>query len=367
MNGTGSPKALHLGVVLSVLLMLTACAGPGVEEDAGEVYWPKPPDMPRFVHAATLRDADSLKEISAAKRLRQGITGYAAKDEPLFAKPYGIAARSGTVVVTDTVLRHGFIFNFWRRKIYPFGNVGDEGVLSKPMGLAMDKGMNIYVADVTRRQVVVFDSMGMYLRTVGRAEDLDRPVDVAVTPDGSRIYVIDAGGIDSRRHRLLIYDAEGRLVSAIGRRGGGEGEFNLPTHIALAPDGTIYVLDSGNFRIQAFDPQGRFLRSWGKVGRDFGDLARPRGLAVDEEGRIYVTDAAYRNFQIFTPKGRLLLSVGGDDLYDKPGHFALPAGIATDERGFVYVVDQLFLKVEVFHRLSEGEAKRIMAEDPAYH
>ncbi len=352
---------------LGIVFLLAACAGPGVQDRAGPVYWPKPPDMPRFVHQATLRDASSLQELSAAQRLRLGITGYARKEDPLFSKPYGIAAARGSVVVTDTVRRRGFIFNFWRRKIFPFGHVGEGGVMGKPMGVAMDASQNIYVADVSRHQVLVYDAVGMFLRAVGRPEDMDRPVDVAVTPDGARIYVADAGGIDSQRHRLLIYDAQGRLLSIVGRRGSADGEFNLPTHVAVAPDGTVYVLDSGNFRVQAFDAQGKFLRSWGKAGRDFGDLARPRGLAVDGEGRVYVTDAAYRNFQIFDPEGRLLLSVGGDDLFDKPGHFALPAGIAVDERGFVYVVDQLFRKVEVFRALSEEEARRIMAEDPAYH
>ncbi len=353
------------GIILTVLGLLTACSTGGVKEVSGPVYWPKPPEQPRFVHAANLRNENSLKSLSTAEKMRFRISGQVEKKD-IFMKPFGVAAHNGSVAVTDTVLRRGYIFNFWRKKLYSFGVVGPEGVLVKPMGVAMDEQQNIYVADVSIRRVLIYDAMGMYLRSVGNKEDFDRPVGVAVTGDGSRIYVIDAGGIDSLRHRLLIYDGDGQRLAIIGKRGEATGEFNLPTHVAVAPDGTVYVLDGGNFRIQAFSPEGEYLRSWGKVGRNLGDLARPRGLAVDRDGNVYVTDAAYRNFQIFNPQGQLLLSIGGEGLEDKPGQFALPAGIAVDERDFVYVVDQLFMKIDVFRRVPEQEALEIMATEAAY-
>ncbi len=359
-------KVIRLVVVIMISGLLLACASSVItDDDRGQIYWPKPPVQPRFVYEATLRNEDSLKPPSKSDQMRLALTGYRAEKD-IFVKPFGIAAKKGSVVVTDTVQRRGFIFNLWRQKVFSFGAVGAEGDLVKPMGVAMDDDQNIYVADVGARQIRIYDSAGMYLRSIGDANELDRPVGVAVTGDGQKIYVIDAGGIDSQRHRLMIYSGDGQNLAIIGRRGTGDGEFNLPTHVALAADGTVYVLDAGNFRVQVFNPDGAFLRSWGKVGRDFGDLARPRGLAVDGGGDVYVTDTAYRNFQVFTPEGRLLLPVGGEGLDDRPGQFALPAGIAVDERGYVYVVDQLFMKVDVFRRLPELEAVKIMAEEAAY-
>lgn len=351
-------------IFLVLPAFLAGCAQVGERSAAGPIYWPKPPDLPRFVYEASLRTTNSIKAVRTEDRLRVILTG-ATGEKPLFAKPYGVAARSGMVVVTDTVQRIGFIFNLPRQRIYRFGSVGNgkdnsmKGVLVKPMGVTIDNEQRILVADVTSRKVYIYDVFGMFLQEIGGPDIFDRPVDVAVSNDGSRIYVIDAGGIDSLRHRVVVFDREGEWLFEVGGRGTGDGEFNLPTQIAVAPDDTVYVLDAGNFRVQVFTPDGQFLRAWGEVGRSFGNFARPRGLAIDRDGNVYVTDTAYRNFQIFTPDGELLLAIGGGGLMDEPGQFALPAGIAVDELGYVYVVGQLFAKVDVIRRLSEQEVEQV--------
>ena len=134
----------------------------------------------------------------------------------------------------------------------------------------------------------------------------------------------------------------------------------MPLQGAVAPDGTLYILDSGNFRVQAFDRDGKFLRAFGSLGNSLGNLARPRGIAVDGDGNIYISDAAFNNFQIFTPQGQLLLAIGTGATKSKPGKFGLISGIAVDETGRVYVVDQYFNKVEVFRRLSDKEGQQML-------
>jgi DNA-binding beta-propeller fold protein YncE len=349
--------------VLSLLglLLLAGCASPTVKPAAEAIYWPKPPAPPRFVYVTTLRSGESIRPVTTEDRLRGALTGV-SRDHRILAKPFGVAARDGLVVVTDTAQQKGFIFNLRRQNLYHFGHVGKEGVMTKPMGAAIGADDEIFVADVKAQCVYVYDAFGMYLRTIGSRKDLDRPVDVAVSPDGKEVFVVDAGGIDSQRHRVVVYDTQGVKRRVIGRRGEGRGEFNLPNQVALAPDGTLYVLDAGNFRIQAFSAEGKFLRSWGGAGRDYGNFARPRGLAVDSDGNVYVSDAAYRNFQVFNPQGQLLLPVGGDGLMDEPGQFAMPAGMAVDELGDVYIVDQLFGKVDVIRRLKDKEMNEIVAE-----
>ena len=43
------------------------------------------------------------------------------------------------------------------------------------------------------------------------------------------------------------------------------GQFNFPSDVAVAPDGTVYVADWGNHRIQRFSADGTFLSTWGGV------------------------------------------------------------------------------------------------------
>ena len=345
-----------------LMVWLGGCASVPQQSDDPSIYWPKPPAAPRFVYVTTLVSDESIRKENTEDRFLKALTGTKEGGGRVFAKPFGVAAKDGVVVVTDTVLRQGFIFNLRRQKLYPLGRAGKKGLLSKPLGVAIGAGSQIYIADASAKKVIVYDAFGMYLRDIGDFGDLDRPVDVAVSPDGKQVYVMDAGGIDSNRHRVVVYSTEGAKLFEFGRRGGGAGEFNLPTQVEIAPDGTVYVLDAGNFRVQVFSPDGQFQRAWGRVGRNFGDFARPRGLAVGEDGNIYVSDAAFRNVQVFNPKGELLLAIGGKQLLDRPGELAMPADIAVDELQHVYIVDQVFKKVEVLRRLSQQEMEAIVAK-----
>lgn len=347
---------------MAVALFLSACASSPNQDSAGRIYWPEPPNPPRFVYETSLRSGDQVKEETTEDRFRRALVGSAAEVKRVLAKPFDVAARQGMVVVSDTAVQLVHVFDFSRRKLLRFGG-GPEGALKKPLGVALDAQGHIYVADVEEQAVFVFDGVGMFLKKYGEAKMFARPVDVVASDDGEKIFVLDAGGIDSQQHRVVVLNKAGELVQTIGRRGTGEGEFNLPTQIALDSKGHIYVLDAGNFRIQVFTPEGKYERSWGQVGRNFGDLARPRGLAVDGEGNVYVTDAAFRNFQVFNAAGELLMSIGGEGLTDEPGQFSLPAGVAIDERGNVFVVDQLFGKVDVIRKLRPEEVAAGRAMD----
>lgn len=81
----------------------------------------------------------------------------------------------------------------------------------------------------------------------GRVEAFD--VDRA-----GRIWILD-----SLARRVLVFDSSGSHVRTIGRRGGGPGEFGEPVDIDLAPDGNMWVVDVENNRISAFDADGRYV------------------------------------------------------------------------------------------------------------
>jgi DNA-binding beta-propeller fold protein YncE len=339
---------------------LAGCAAPPVRRQSSpSPVWPVPPEQPRYAHEATLRNAASAADDSPATRLRQSLTGEG--EAASFGKPAAVAVSRGRVYVGDTEGRRIFVFDLARRRSFAFGT-RREGELRKPAGIAVDANGIVHVVDASARRLVVYDAIGLFQRAIDGAAEWVRPTGVAVSADGARLHVVDTGGVESDAHRVLSYDAQGRLLRSIGRRGEAAGEFNLPVDAALAPDGLLWVLDAGNFRLQAFDEQGRFVRAFGSPGNGLGQFGRPRGLAIDREGLIYVSDASFGNVQVFQADGQLLLALGSRAAQDGPGRFSLPSGVACDETGRVYVVDQFFHKVEVLRRLGDAEGQQRLRE-----
>jgi DNA-binding beta-propeller fold protein YncE len=272
-----------------------------------------------------------------------------------------VAARGGRIYVADNVRRHVVVFDVPRRKLFVMG-LRAPGTLAKPSSIALDGRQMVYVADTTLRKVIVYDSLGLYQRTIGSPEIFDRPTGVAVEASGERVYVIDRGDTENDRHRVLAFDGEGKLLREIGTRGVEPGQFNIPVQGTVTRDNTLWILDAGNFRVQAFDRDGRFLRTFGQVGNALGQFARPRGIASDAEGRLYVTDASFGNVQVFTPQGELLIAIGRAHRLDRPGYYGLAHGVGVDETGRVYIVDQLFNKIEVLRPVGDAEAQRLISE-----
>ncbi|MFC1545698.1 6-bladed beta-propeller [Gemmatimonadota bacterium] len=79
----------------------------------------------------------------------------------------------------------------------------------------------------------------------------------AVTADREgNIYVLD-----SKNHRVQVFDHDHDYLFSFGRQGQGPGEFQRVECIDLDAAGNIYVGDPGNARIEVFDPSGTYLRS----------------------------------------------------------------------------------------------------------
>lgn len=333
-------------VIVLCALALAGCASPTPPPEAAPLVWPPPPEQPRYYHERTIFGSTDIQELSNVEWWRYIATGETTRGKGL-EKPFGVLAVNGRVFVGDTVARRVSVYDVRGKRYFEFGDKG-PGTLAKPLGMTADRAGNIYVVDGTARRIHVYNYDGRFVRDLGGGEFLQRPTGVAASPDGSRIYVVDTGGVGSSEHRVRVFDGGGIHLFDFGTRGPGEGEFNLPTMAAVGADGSVYVVDSGNFRVQKFTPEGRYLLSFGQIGRRLGQFSRPKGIAVDDEGKVFVIDAAFGNFQIFDSSGQLLLFIGERGEDGGPGKFMLPAGISVDRDGRVYVVDQYIRKLEIY-------------------
>ena len=174
------------------------------------------------------------------------------------------------------------------------------------------------------------------------------PRNVEVAPDGS-LYLLDTGN-----HRVLHLSPEGNLLNAWGEYGSQEsggglpGTFNEPWGIGISPEGEVYVADTWNHRIQKFTAEGEFLISWGRFGqRETPDAFwGPRDVAVDENGHVYVADTGNKRIVVFDTEGQFIAEFG--DVGYADGEFDEPSGLALDGDGNLYVADTWNQRVQVF-------------------
>lgn len=345
-------KASRLCAVLGMagLLLAAGCAeapkAPAAKKEDIPVF-PPPPETARIYWERMLMSSADVVADDKDASLRRMVTGEVRTGQGI-DKPYGVAARDGKVYVGDTVGRHVAVFDLNAKKYSRIGQ-DDPGALRMPFGMELDAGGNLYVVDGTLKRVHVYDPNGKFLRMMGQDLKLSRPVGVAIDDERKRLYVVDAGGVESQEHKVRVLDlVTGKLLFDIGKRGDGPGELNLPRDAAVGKDGQVYVVDGGNFRIQVFDKDGKFVKTIGAIGRQSGQFSRPKEIAVDARGNLYVVDTAFGNFQIFDAEGRLLLDVGSRGNSNAPAKFMLPSGIAVDSDGRIYMADQFYRKVDVF-------------------
>ena len=347
---------------------LWSCAeAPRKPEDAARVLvFPQPPDEPRFVFERSLVTSADVIDKDGASRLRQMLTGEGERGGEALVKPYGVAAREGRIYVADSVGASVKVFDIPGRRFFTI-DTDDQGSLRQPLGLDVDAQHNLYVVDAAVKYLKVFDSKGKFLRQMGGPKMLARPTGVGVTDGGERVYVVDTGGVERQEeHRVRVFNGlTGAHLFDFGKRGTGNGEFNLARDAAVAPDGRVYVVDTGNFRVQVFDRDGKFLKAFGSVGRQPGSFARPREIAIDREGRVYVSDAAFGNLQIFDAEGGLLLHIGERSERDQPARYMLPSGIAVDRDGRIYMADEYFRRVDVYRPAGIKPTEGFTAAAPA--
>jgi len=334
-------------LLLSCGLALAACTQPESQPaDAvrfAALVWPRPPAQARV---RFVRNVASPADWGLARGAVQGLMDRFTGGKPFnFVRPTGVAQRNGTLYVADPGAQALIILDSAQPREIVISRVGSE-VLTSPVAVALGPDGGVFLADSALGKVFMLDARGALRHAIGGEGRLGRPAGLAYDAEGRRLYVAD-----SAAHRVVVYSPEGRFIASFGRNGAAPGEFNFPTHLALAPEGALIVDDTLNFRVQVVDRDGVPLRHFGRVGDSSGEFASPKGVAADSEGHIYVVDALFDAVQIFTPEGALLLGFG--ERGTRAGQLWLPNGIfiAPDDR--IYVADAYNRRIAIFETVRD--------------
>lgn len=214
-----------------------------------------------------------------------------------------------------------------------FGKQGlGPGAFVYPRAITVDLQGAIFVVDKSAR-VQRFGPDGTF-ETLWHLPDFEagKPVGIWAAPDG-RVFVPD-----THYHRVIVYDRDGRELARFGAAGTGDGEFELPTDVAMDADGLIYVSEyGGNDRITKWSPEYQFVGVL-VTGEVAGKpLARPAALDFDEEQTLWVADACNHRILRFDRDGKLLSCFG--EMGQDPGQMRYPYDIAVTPQNTIMVCE----------------------------
>ena len=119
------------------------------------------------------------------------------------------------------------------------------------IGIAVSPDGFIFAMDTGSSEVLKFDQGGKLLHRWGQfgggPGQFWTPLGIDVDGKGF-VYVADSGN-----HRIQKFTPEGTFVTEFGDYGSEDGELNFPIDLAVSSDGTtVYVADTMNNRVQVF-------------------------------------------------------------------------------------------------------------------
>lgn len=346
---------------LVTLMLLAGCAEPKKafhiapvpdRFDGAWPVWPKGQQVPRFVYVGDLTGEQNFAaegDTTAARGVLAWLVGLGQDehDPVVLRRPQGVAEGvDGRIWVSDVSRQAVFLFDTRVGELRVFDRLSDSQRFVAPVGLAPLPDGGVWVSDAELGLLVNMGPDGT-VRSIIDDPQLNRPTGLAYDAAKQRLFVAD-----TRANRVWVYDSAGKRLYGIGDQGAAEGQLNAPTYIALASD-RLYVTDTLNARVQVFDEQGGFLKAFGERGLYVGNLTRPKGIAVSDEGLVYVVESFYDHLLVFDAEGRLLLPIGGTG--QRPGQFYLPSGVWAGSGGRVYVSDMFNGRIAILQYLGDGQ------------
>jgi len=250
------------------------------------------------------------------------------------------------------------------------GGVGTSAQLNAPQGLALDGAGNLYIADTGNarvRKVTAAGTISTYAGsgTAGFGGDgaaassaqLNIPIGLAVD-SGGNLYIADYG------NNVVRKVAPGGTISTVAGTGlqsyGGDGGvatkagLHGPQAVAVDGGGNLYIADSQNNRVRLVTPAGNIATVAGTGLPGYtGDghlatvaqIVSPSGVVVDSSGGVYITDSSSLVRKFFVGGPISTIAGNGSQGYSGDGGVATgaqlnaPMGLAIGSSGAVYVAD----------------------------
>ncbi len=267
-----------------------------------------------------------------------------------------------------------------------FGGDGGPALRARlfaPDGIALDAERRLLIADTYNHRIRRIDRQGVITTIAGTgtaassgdgglatAASLNGPQDVAVDRDGNVVVADTYNALVRRIDRAGVITTVAGSEPGLGGDGGPATRalLNMPTALALAADGSIYVSDAANSRVRRVAADGTIttvlgtgagsgLGGAGYAG-DGGPSSQSKafsamGLHFDAAGNLYVSDSGnnrvrvVRDGVITTVAGTGTNGFGGDGGSGAGAMLNTPHKLAVASDGRVFIADRANGRVRV--------------------
>ncbi|WP_207063247.1 6-bladed beta-propeller [Motiliproteus sp. SC1-56] len=316
-----------------------------------QAVWPPPPEPAKLAYIGDLTGETNFtpegEDGGLSRSWAKVLFGVGLDPEAkeVLIRPQGVVTdANGRIYVTDVGKQAVFVFDPAAGEVKIWLHTEGTQRFGQPIGILALPSGELLVADAELGRVFRFNAEGVLQGSFGH-QLLKRPTGLAFDPLQGRIFVSDTHG-----HDIKVFDLQGVLVDTWGDFGDQPGQFNSPVYMVYR-DNLLYVVDTLNARLQVLDEAGNYLRGFGKRGGFVGNFVRPKGVALDSEGNIYISESYHDYMLIFGQQGRFLLPIGGAG--KSAGKFFHPSGIWIDSQNRIYVADMLNGRVSIFQYLGE--------------
>ena len=244
--------------------------------------------------------------------------------------------------------------------------LGGNARFNLPRGLAVDGDGNIYVVEAGNHTLRKITSTGLVTTLAGLAGQIGSadgtgsaarfytPLGVAVDRDAN-VFVAD---YDNGTIRKVTPGGVVSTVAGLARAygsadgTGGAARLNGPSGIAIDGTGNLFVTDYSNSNIRKITPEAVVTTVAGMSGvtgtaDGTGAVARfnsPQGITIDAAGNFFVADTFNNLIRKMTPAGAVTTfagdgAAGSADGTGRAARFLAPYGVAVEADGNLVVAD----------------------------
>lgn len=211
-------------------------------------------------------------------------------------------------------------------------------------GVAQDSQGRIYIHNQGPDAVAIFDAQGKFISSWG-AEFAAGAHGMQLGHDADGEFLIMA---DIDRKLVIKTTLDGKEIWRLGAPTEPnlypEGKGFVPTNVAIAPNGDVYVADGyGSSYVHRYSGAGKYISTFGGPGAEPGKLACPHGIWIDTRGAepvVLVADRSNVRLQTFTLEGQPIAVI--TDELRAPCHF--------DQRGSDILIPDLHGRVTIFDK-----------------